>query len=67
MKRILITGWSFMRILRIVTGVGGLIYAIVKHDYLLGIAGLFLLFTGLFNVAGCGVGGCTLPNRRNPK
>lgn len=56
-----------MRILRIVTGVGGLIYAIVKHDYLLGIAGLFLLFTGLFNVAGCGVGGCTLPNRRNPK
>lgn len=61
MKRLLTTGWNFMRVFRIVAGVAALTYAIIKHDYLAGIAGSFLLFTGVFNVTGCGAGGCALP------
>ena len=64
MKKTLTTDWSFMRVFRVVTGVAALTYSIVKHDYLAGIAGLFLLLIGLFNVARCGAGGCALPNRK---
>lgn len=67
MKKVLTTGWNFMRVFRIVTGVAALTYAIVKHDYLAGIAGSFLLLIGLFNVAGCGAGGCALPNPPHKK
>lgn len=67
MKKILTTGWSFMRVFRVVTGVAALTYAIVKHDSLAGIAGSFLLFTGVFNVATCGSGGCEVPNQRSQK
>ena len=67
MKKILTTGLSFMRVFRVVTGVAALTYAIVKHDYLAGIAGLFLLLIGLSNVARCGAGGCALPNQNSPK
>ena len=67
MKRILTTGWSFMRVFRVVTGVAALTYAIVKHDNLAGIAGLFLLLTGVFNVGACGSGGCALPKQNNQK
>jgi hypothetical protein len=67
MKIILTTGWSFMRVFRIVTGVAALTYAIVKHDPLAGIAGSFLLFTGVFNVTVCGAGGCALPKQNNQK
>ena len=62
MKRVLTTGWNFMRVFRVVTGVAALTYAILRYDYVAGIAGLFLLLTGLFNVASCGAGGCALPD-----
>lgn len=67
MKRILSTGWSFMRVLRIVTGGIGLTYGLVTHDYILDVAGIFLLFTGIFNVAGCGPNGCAVQKQRHPK
>lgn len=67
MKRILSTGWSFMRVLRIVTGSAGLTYALFTHDYVLDVAGIFLLFTGIFNVAGCGPNGCAIQKQRQSK
>lgn len=67
MKKIITTGWSFMRVFRIVAGLAAIIYAIIKHDFLSGAAGLFLLLTGLFNVGVCGSGECTLPNQRSIK
>jgi hypothetical protein len=42
----------------------GLIYGIVKHDSLMGIAGAMLLLMGLSNT-GCGAaGGCGVPPSR---
>lgn len=56
-----------MRVLRIVTGGIGLTYGLVTHDYILDVAGIFLLFTGIFNVAGCGPNGCAVQKQRHPK
>jgi hypothetical protein len=64
MKRVLTTDWHPSRIFRVVTGIAALIYGIVKHDNLMGIAGAMLLLMGLSNT-GCGAaGGCGVPPSR---
>lgn len=65
MKRILTTDWHASRIFRVVTGLAAVIYALVKQDSLLGIAGAMLLIMGLSNT-GCGAaGGCQVPVRKS--
>ncbi len=64
MKRVLLTDWHPSRIFRVVTGMAALIYGIVKHDNLMGIAGTMLLLMGLSNT-GCGAaGGCGIPSSK---
>lgn len=55
------TGWSFIRILRLIMGTAGLIFAIRNHDILLGLAGGLLLLMAVFNFGCCAVGGCSVP------
>lgn len=65
MKKVLTTDWHPSRIFRVVTGLAALIYGIVKHDNLMGIAGAMLLLMGLSNT-GCGAnGGCGIPSIRS--
>lgn len=64
MKRVLTTDWHPARIFRVVTGLGALLYGIIKQDSLMGIAGVMLLLMGLSNT-GCGAsGGCGVPTVR---
>jgi len=56
-----------MRMLRILMGIAGLIYAVMNRDTLLGAVGLFLLLTGIFNVGCCGAGACTVPKQDDTK
>jgi len=67
MKLRLTTGWHLMRMLRILMGIAGLIYAVMNRDTLLGAVGLFLLLTGIFNVGCCGAGACTVPKQDDTK
>ena len=55
--------WSFMRILRFVIGMTGVILAIRNHDKLLGIAGVLLLLMAVFNFGCCAMGACSVPTR----
>jgi hypothetical protein len=65
MKRVLTSDWHASRIFRTVTGLAAIIYAIVKQDNLLGIAGAMLLVMGLSNT-GCGAaGGCSVPRAKS--
>jgi|688.fasta_scaffold117435_4 hypothetical protein len=60
MKKILTfltSDWHASRIFRVVTGAAAIVFALVKHDSLMGLAGGLLLLTGISNV-GCGSGGC---------
>lgn len=59
MKEILLSQWNFMRVFRVVAGVFLLISAIMQKETLVGGFGLFFLYTGLFNIQTCGMGGCS--------
>jgi hypothetical protein len=52
MKQVLTTDWHPARIFRVVTGIGALIYGIVKQDNLMLMG---LSNTGCGGAAGCGV------------
>jgi hypothetical protein len=64
MKRILLTDWHVSRIFRVVTGAAALIYAIVKQDNIMGLAGAMLLLMGISNTGCGGAGGCGVPMKR---
>lgn len=66
MKTLLFTGWSFMRALRLVTGIAAIIFSIPGRDILLGLAGGFLLLMAVLNFGCCGVNGCSI-KAKNPK
>jgi len=63
MKSLLTKGWSLMRVLRLVTGIAGLVYAVIDQELLIGIAGLFLVLMALFNTACCCAGSCSIPKQ----
>lgn len=67
MRSLLTTGWSFMRIIRVGMGVAAMIFAFKDHDFILGIAGSFLLLMGVMNIGCCGVNGCSVNARTSPK
>lgn len=64
MKRILTTGWTFSRILRLVAGLAVFYYAIVNHDQVIGIAGGLMIFMGIMNIGICGAGSCDTPRSK---
>ena len=68
MKALLVTGWSFMRLLRLATGLVGIVFGFKNNDTLLGFAGFFLLLMAVFNIGCCGVGGCGItPQKEGAK
>ena len=60
MKTYLLTGWTAMRLLRLITGITGISFAIVNQDWLLGLAGIMLLLMAVFNLGCCGASGCSV-------
>lgn len=64
MKETILTGWTFMRWLRLGIGVYALVQSTIEHEPLLAVAGAFLLVMAIFNVGCCGGGACATPSRR---
>ncbi|MBL7931643.1 MAG: hypothetical protein JNL60_07070 [Bacteroidia bacterium] len=60
LKNRLLTGWTFMRILRLALGVFMTVQAISGSDFLLGMLGLILLLQAFYNVGCCGTYGCDI-------
>lgn len=57
----LLTGWNFMRGLRLILGVIFLIQAIEMRDIITGLIATFFLFQGVTNTGCCGINGCAVP------
>ena len=55
------TGWNIMRALRLVMGIVAIGQAIAAKEWILGLAGGFLLYMALANIGCCGVNGCAVP------
>ena len=59
MKKI-INGWNVMRVIRLALGIAALVQGFLQKENLLVVAGMWILFSALFNVGCCGSGGCTI-------
>lgn len=60
MKDLLLKDWNFLRVFRLLTGLGITIYAIVYNDYIFLVLSVMFLFQAIFNIS-CGPRGCSTP------
>lgn len=67
MRNLLMTGWSFMRILRIVLGAMLIIQSVQMNSWPAGLLGGFLMFQGITNTGCCGASGCGVHQYNNKK
>lgn len=64
MKQTILTNWTFVRILRLLLGLGIIVQAVIVKDTFLGVAGLLFSSMAVFNIGCCGTGGCaTIPKK----
>jgi len=64
-KQTLLTGWNFMRWLRLILGGFMAVQALILHDTFSGVFAAFFLFPAFTNTGCCGVGGCAVPASKN--
>jgi len=62
----ILRGWNAMRIFRMAAGIIALGQAIYIGEFLISIAGAFLIFMALANIGCCGVGGCRFNTFKRP-
>jgi hypothetical protein len=62
MKKLLLTDWNFIRILRLVLGFLAIGAGVVKQDVLVGGIGGLLIYQAIINMS-CGPSGCAVPNK----
>lgn len=60
----LLTGWNFMRWLRLGLGLFVLWHAIQKPDVFAGIISIILLFQAFTNTGCCGASGCSVTSKQ---
>lgn len=65
--RTILTGWNFMRVLRLGIGIYALVGAWMQQELLLAAAGVFLVAMALFNVGCCAGGACNTGFSRTRK
>lgn len=59
----LLSGWSVMRVLRLVIGIAAMIQAYQQSSWPLAVAGFFVMLLALANLGCCGAGGCTVTSK----
>lgn len=59
MLNTILTGWSFVRVLRFVIGVSALAAYFSEHDSFIGLLGLIVTTQAVFNIGCCGVSSCS--------
>jgi hypothetical protein len=63
-KQTLLTGWHFMRWLRLGLGLFIAIQAVKTHDTISGFIAAFFLFQAVTNTGCCGANSCTMPTTK---
>ena len=67
MKQTILTNWTFVRILRLLLGLGIIVQAVIVKDAFLGAAGLLFSSMSVFNVGCYGIGGCATTPKKSSK
>lgn len=55
--------WDFLRVLRLVLGIAGLVAAAMSFQLIYLLIGALMLMQAILNT-GCGIGGCSVPTYR---
>lgn len=63
-KQTLLTGWNFMRWLRLLIGVFIAVQAIQTQEIFYGFMAAVFLFQALTNTGCCGANGCAVPTKK---
>ena len=66
MKQIILTNWTFMRVLRLGLGLAVLAQAVIAKDVLFALLGLAFTAMPVFNIGCCGTAGCAVPPKKEP-
>jgi len=66
MERIF-SNWNLMRIIRLIIGIYAGYQSIVMHEWILGLAAVYVAGMAILNIGCCGVNGCQIPNKNNGK
>lgn len=66
MKATLLSGWHFMRFLRLGMGIIFMIQAVQMQDKLIGVFALIFLYQAIFNKGCCGANACAKPTNTVP-
>jgi hypothetical protein len=64
-KAQLLTGWTMVRIVRLMMSAAIIYMAISESNWLIGLLGAFVLYQVITNTGCCG-GSCAMPLRRTP-
>jgi hypothetical protein len=67
MKQIILTNWTFLRILRLVAGIAIIVQAVITKQTLFGIVGILFTSMAIFNTGCCGTGGCDTAFKNEPE
>ena len=60
-----LTGWNFMRLLRLVLAMIILVQGVIVKDWTFFVMGGFLALMAFLNIGCCGVNGCSVPTKKN--
>lgn len=61
MKQRILTGWNFMRLLRLGIGIYFAVQAVATLELFSGIIAVFFLYQAIANTGCCGVNDCAVP------
>jgi hypothetical protein len=64
-KETLLSGWNFMRFLRLGLGIYIAVQAVETQSLLSGVVAVFFLFQAITNTGCCGANGCAVPIKKS--
>ena len=63
MKNKILSGWHFMRVIRLLLGVAVIVQSFIIKDIMFAIAGFLVTAMAVFNIGCCGTGNCNIPKK----
>lgn len=67
MKNSILSGWNFMRVVRLALGIFIMVQGIVTKEWTFALPGGLFSLMPLFNIGCCGASGCNVPVAKSRK
>ena len=64
MKQRILSKWNWLRWVRLLIGLAAAAQGIIQREYVLSLAGLFLMYMAIADIGCCGSAGCAVDYRK---